>query len=298
MWDVCGKNIELSFTKVYGWKQRKTLQVYPVQSHRCEVLCGRLRIQELVESGEQTQPFSFGAVLLANSSWSSPLAVPWSSPALHALQYVTGQCNSDPCRQVLQLQQQNKEVLCGFFFSFFSLRFKKKNKKKHFTVFSIPEKSHILVFDPFRWVELYGSDSVCACCESTCSSASSPSESFAKLLVINRWRVEHAPSAVCASTGTSHTCIGQVSSACSSQLRSQQQGNEKRRNKLNIACAKDLSFRNGGWRHQTLSCAAVRRITSLWNSLSPLPSETRPSSPVAAQNLNEIVCCSSAQWGV
>lgn len=38
-------------------------------------------------------------------------------------------------------------------------------------------KYHILVIVPFRWVELYGSDSVCACCESTCSSASSTGES-------------------------------------------------------------------------------------------------------------------------
>lgn len=38
-------------------------------------------------------------------------------------------------------------------------------------------KYHILVIVPFRWVELYGSDSVCTCCESTCSSASSTGES-------------------------------------------------------------------------------------------------------------------------
>lgn len=37
-------------------------------------------------------------------------------------------------------------------------------------------KYHILVIVLFRWVELYGSDSVCTCCESTCSSASSTGE--------------------------------------------------------------------------------------------------------------------------
>lgn len=49
-----------------------------------------------------------------------------------------------------------------------------QREMKHFMVFSLQEILTIL-FVPSRWVELYGSDLVCACCESTCSSTPSPS---------------------------------------------------------------------------------------------------------------------------
>lgn len=59
-----------------------------------------------------------------------------------------------------------------------------EREMEHFTVFSQQENLTTL-FVPSRWVELYGLHKVCACCESTCRSALSPSESFPQLLLID-----------------------------------------------------------------------------------------------------------------
>lgn len=63
-------------------------------------------------------------------------------------------------------------------------------REKAFDCVFPTEESHVLIFVPSRWVELYGSDLVCACCESTCSLVPSPSESFPQLLVMSNVKLK------------------------------------------------------------------------------------------------------------
>lgn len=86
----------------------------------------------------------------------------------------TAVCQWAALPQLLQLSPATTTTKERGFILIFSLSFLKDLK---FSGVFLTAKYHILVIVPFRWVELYGSDSVCACCESTCSSASSMGES-------------------------------------------------------------------------------------------------------------------------
>lgn len=91
----------------------------------------------------------------------------WSSlAALHALQHVCGQFHPNAYSQVLQLRHPRRKV------KYFCQKIKTLN-------FCLTVRIVFTVCNCFlRWVELYGLESVCTCCDSICSSSASTGQSF------------------------------------------------------------------------------------------------------------------------